>query len=234
MVLIAVKIYGLIKIMKKRKKLKALIISDSHGLHKEWEKNFPIPKVDMIIHGGDLTNIGTIQGMNDFMFWFKNLPIKYKIMIAGNHDKGLDNWNRYTLLGMINGIDNLYYLEDSGIEIEGINFWGSPMTPPFYNWAFMRDSEQIVKHWALIPDNTDVLITHSPMHGTLDYIEYIDKHVGSVELIEAINRVKPKYHISGHIHDMYGIKKVNKTTHINASVLNDEYQVVRAGHIIEL
>lgn len=217
--------------------MKALVISDTHGLFKYWERLFPIPKdIDMIIHGGDLTNIGEIHEFNEFMFWFKNLEVEHKIMIAGNHDKGLDDpYNRYIILDMIRGIDNLHYLEDSGVTIEGINFWGSPVTPPFMNWAFMRDNDAIVKHWDAIPDATEVLITHGPAHGILDYTDVKGGgSVGSPELLDAIDRVKPKYHIFGHIHDMYGIRKVNETTHICASILDGRYHPTRSGHIIEL
>ena len=216
--------------------MKALIISDTHGMHKYWERLFPMPdNIDMIIHGGDLTNVGAIHEMNHFMYWFKNLDIEHKIMIAGNHDLGLDNYNRYAMLDMIQGIDGLHYLEDSGVEIEGIKFWGSPVTPPFMNWSFMREPEDIVNHWDMTPNDTDILITHGPAQGILDWVDYGGQgSVGCPELLEAIERVKPKYHIFGHIHEMYGIREVGETTHICASILDGRYHPTRPGHIIEL
>ncbi len=215
--------------------MKVLIISDTHGQHNAWEKKFPIPKdIDLIIHAGDLTNVGAIHEMNDFMYWFKNLDIKHKIIIGGNHDLGLDNYNRYTILDIFNG-SGVHYLEDSGVEIEGIKFWGSPVTPPFFNWAFMRDPEKIVNHWDMIPNDTDVLITHGPPNGILDYVNRGQGSVGCPILLEAIQeRVNPSLHCFGHLHNMYGTKIVGETTYINASVLNDRYKPVRGGHIIEL
>lgn len=214
--------------------MKILTISDTHGLHLQWEKKFLLPEVDMIIHAGDLTNVGAIHEMNEFMYWFKNLPIEHKVMVAGNHDLGLDNNNRYTMLDMING-SGVHYLEDSGVEIKGIKLWGSPVTPPFFDWAFMRDEERIKKHWDATPTDTDIWITHGPAYGILDYVERGGQGgVGCKYLLESMDRVKPKYHIFGHIHDMYGIKEVNETTHICASVLNDRYKPVRGGHIIEI
>jgi Icc-related predicted phosphoesterase len=216
--------------------MKVLNISDTHGMHKYWERLFPIPKdIDMIIHGGDLTNVGAIHEMNHFMYWIKNLDIEHKIIIAGNHDLGLDNFNRYTLLDMIQDSD-VHYLEDSGVEIEGIKFWGSPVTPPFMNWAFMRDEERIIKHWDGIPNDTDFLITHGPALGILDWVDYGGQgSVGSAYLLETIQeRVKPKYHMFGHIHEMYGIREVGETIHICASILDGRYHPTRAGHIIDL
>lgn len=215
--------------------MKTLVISDTHGLHLAWEELFPIPEdIDMIIHAGDLTNMGSISDFNLFSYWFKNLPIEHKIMIAGNHDFGLENHNKYLILESFRG-SGVHYLEDSGVTIEGINFWGSPVTPPFYDWAFMREPEKIVKHWDVIPDDTDVLITHGPMYGVLD--QTLFKGAGSVgckDLVNAIERVKPKIHCSGHIHNMYGKEEKNGVTHYNASVLDDRYVPVRAGHIMDL
>jgi Icc-related predicted phosphoesterase len=216
--------------------MKALVISDTHGLHKAWEKIFPIPDVDMIIHGGDLTNVGSTYDFEKFLDWFDGLNIEHKVMIAGNHDLGLDsdNYQRMQILEDINRCD-IHYLQDSGVEIEGIKFWGSPVTPPFMNWAFMRTPEKIQPHWEAIPDDTDVLITHGPPHGVLDYVDYRDQgSVGCPHLMDRVHQIKPKYHIFGHIHDMYGIREVEGVTHINAAILDGRYHPVRAGHIIEL
>ena len=99
----------------------------------------------------------------------------------------------------------------------------------------MRTPEKIQPHWEAIPDDTDVLITHGPPFGILDYVEYGGQgSVGCPHLMDRVHQIKPKYHIFGHIHDMYGIKEIEGVTHINASVLNDRYHPVRAGHIIDL
>jgi len=213
--------------------MKTLVISDTHSLHLNWENKFPLHDgIDLIIHAGDLTNIGAIHEMNDFVYWFNNLPVKHKIMIAGNHDLGLDNFNRYTILDIFRGT-NINYLEDSGVEIEGIKFWGSPVTPPFGNWAFMREPDKIKLHWDGIPDNTDVLITHAPPKGILDYVSR-GENVGCPILLERIKEIKPLFHCYGHIHEPYGIKTIEDTTYINAAIVNDRYIPIRGGHIIDI
>lgn len=217
--------------------MKTLVISDTHGLHDRWEQLFPIPDdLDMIIHGGDFSNVGRINEMNEFLIWFADLPAKHKIFIAGNHDLGMDtsDFPRTAMLELIDRYDDVHYLQDSGVEIEGIKFWGSPVTPPFMTWAFMRTPDKIKPHWDTIPDDIDVLITHGPMRKVLDYSTYGNEDTGCMVLVDAIKRVKPKYHIFGHIHNMYGKQEHSGVTHINASVIDDRYYPVRAGHVINI
>ncbi|MEI6873153.1 MAG: UvrD-helicase domain-containing protein, partial [Verrucomicrobiota bacterium] len=60
-------------------------------------------------------------------------------------------------------------LLNSGVTIEGLKIWGSPYSPRFFDWAFNCDrGEDIAQHWRLIPDDTDILITHGPPAGILD------------------------------------------------------------------
>ena len=57
----------------------------------------------------------------------------------------------------------VHYLEDSGVEIAGTRWWGSPWQPEFNSWAFnLPRGEPLSEKWALIPDDVDVLVTHSP------------------------------------------------------------------------
>jgi hypothetical protein len=61
------------------------------------------------------------------------------------------------------------YLENDGITIDGVSFWGSPYTPEFMNWAFMYPRSGAGKRiWDLIPSPLDVLITHGPPRGILE------------------------------------------------------------------
>lgn len=211
-----------------------LTISDTHTLQLNWMRDFPIPKdIDMVIHAGDITNVGRYYEYEDFLIWFDGLPAKHKIFIAGNHDFGLENSKRGDLLKLFDSFD-VHYLEDSSVEIEGIKIWGSPVSPPFFNWAFMRDSVNIQKHWEMIPDDVDILVTHTPARGILDFAIYGNEHTGCPFLLEKIKDIKPKYHIFGHIHEGYGMEKHGETTFINASVLNERYEPANSGFIINI
>ena len=128
--------------------------------------------------------------------------------------------------------NHIIYLQDSGIKIDGVNFWGSPVQPRFFNWAFNRDrGEDLDRHWQRIPENTDVLITHGPPYGILDTTKMTMKnnpdpngHVGCEDLRRhVLERVKPKVHIFGHIHSAHGVHEEEGITFINASQLTDRY-----------
>ena len=77
---------------------------------------------------------------------------------------------------------NVHYLCDSGLEFEGLKIWGSPYTPTFGKWNFMRNrGDEIKKHWDLIPSDVDILVTHGPPYGIFD--ETIDGiHAGCEDL----------------------------------------------------
>jgi Icc-related predicted phosphoesterase len=118
---------------------------------------------------------------------------------------------------------NAHYLQDQSVIIEGLKFYGSPWQPTFHNWAFNKDrGEKIKTEWDKIPSDTDVLITHGPPFGILDKTVDNEK-VGCEELLLAVNRIKPKIHIFGHIHENYGEIKLNGTHFINPSSCDYNY-----------
>jgi Icc-related predicted phosphoesterase len=116
----------------------------------------------------------------------------------------------------------------------GYNIFGSPYTPIFHNWAFMLSPEGLKAKWKEIPDNTDILITHGPPKDVLD--KCITGINAGCEFLreEVLNRVKPKYHIFGHIHETYGIEKIDDTTFINASNVNLAYKTANLPIVFEL
>ncbi len=210
--------------------MRICIISDTHNKHKHLGK---LPDADVIIHCGDMTSIGKEHEIRNFFKWFSKLDqFKHKICIAGNHDWLFENsgsWARSLVP------KNIHYLEDSGVEIEGIKFYGTPVSKPFCNWAFNRPEEKLNQHWLAIPDDVDVLITHELPHTIMDYVERDNEHVGSPSLYkEIVERIKCSLSVFGHIHEGYGIKIINNTTFINASVLDENYMCVNNPILVEL
>lgn len=202
-------------------KMKIGCISDTHTYHKRVTD---LEGIDLLIHAGDIGMRGTAYEILDFAEWFNAIEVKYKVFIAGNHDFTFEKAPSDFFREKLNG--NTFYLNDDGITIEGINIWGSPVQPWFHNWAFNRQrGADIKKHWDLIPDNTDILITHGPPFGILDRTQR-GENVGCEDLLECVNKIKPKYHVFGHIHEAYGFAEKEHTTFINASVLDERYHLV--------
>lgn len=199
--------------------MKIVCISDTHGKHKELK----LPEGDMIIHAGDISGMGRLHEITNFLAWFVELPYQYKVFIGGNHDYLLED-QPSVFKALIP--DNLIYLENSEVEIEGLKLWGSPITPRFFDWAFNCDrGEKIKQYWDQIPIDTDILITHGPPLGQGDKTQR-GEMVGCEDLLIKIQEVQPKYHIFGHIHEGYGITNFKNTTFINASVLDFNYKLV--------
>lgn len=187
--------------------MRIVLISDTHGKHKKVD----VPPGDVLIHCGDVcAGRGNSWDFRNFIKWFGAQPHKRKILIAGNHDRCL-MFDMDLCHAELKKYPDVTYLEDTGIEIEGVKFWGSPWTPQFGDWYFMvTRGEQAKSKWDLIPDDTDVLITHGPPFGVLDLVHPHPKYnvgmnAGCEELLDAVyRRVEPIIHAFGHIHGSYG------------------------------
>ncbi len=208
--------------------MRAVFISDTHGKHDE----LILPEGDILFHMGDVSNVGTESGIIDFLNWFEKLDVQYKIFIAGNHDFFFEKESESIIKELIP--PSIIYLNDSGIEINGKYIWGSPIQPWFFDWAFNRKrGEEILEHWKLIPKNTDILLTHGPPFGILDQT-LSGKSVGCEELMKEVDKIKPKIHAFGHIHEAYGIQEKEECTFVNASVLNFNYKLVNKPIVIDI
>ncbi|WP_348746560.1 metallophosphatase domain-containing protein [Tenacibaculum sp. 190524A02b] len=208
--------------------MKIVCISDTHGFH----NSLKLPEGDVIIHAGDVTQSGRENQVIDFLNWYTQLDYEYKIFIAGNHDYFFEQENEEEINKRIP--QNITYLNDSGIDINGIKIWGSPIQPLFCNMAFnRRRGGEIKKHWDLIPNNTDVLVTHDPAYGVLD-TTLQGQSVGCVELLQKVKTVQPQIHICGHIHEAYGERNLFGVDFVNASVVNFKYQVANTPIVFEV
>jgi len=224
--------------------MKIVVISDTHGLHRQLE----LPEADMIIHAGDESSYHNPylneKECRDFLDWYSKLDYKYKIFVPGNHstaiEKGLITNLELSKMAFkyLNGkLSSSYY---TLIDCENsMTIMGSPYSLEFFDWAYQFKKSEAKEYWnSIIPDNIDIVITHGPCYGILDKVKSPrpgeDSHVGDVALLNRINEVKPKFHICGHIHEGYGIHKGKHTTFINASVVNERYQLTNRPIIIEI
>lgn len=208
--------------------MKFVTIADTHGKHND----LILPSGDTLIHAGDISMKGKEVEIIDFLNWFDHQNFEYKILIAGNHDFYFERESDQKIKKILP--EGVIYLKDSGTRINDIKLWGSPVTPWFFDWAFNRHrGEQIKRHWDLIPGDTDILITHGPIFGTLDSNKK-GQHIGCKDLFNKVYEVKPKVHICGHMHEAYGTIDKSGIKFINASVLDDKYELTNEPIVFEL
>ena len=210
--------------MKKR----ITFISDTHTKHNQIT-NF-LTGGDLLIHAGDISSRGYTQEIENFAKWYDGIDnYDTKMFICGNHDFGFQD-DPEKIKGLLTGYKTIDYLQDDwmgiGEDVDTmIKIWGSPWQPEFHNWAFnLPRGEKIMEKWNLIPNDVDILVTHGPAFGKLDFVPYDGLNVGCEDLLIKIQEIKPKIHVSGHIHSGRGVVFSEGTLYVNASVLNDRYE----------
>jgi predicted phosphodiesterase len=210
--------------------MRIVLISDTHGLHHRMP---PLPDGDLLIHAGDCTNRGAVDEVGEFLDWFGGRPHPHKILIAGNHDFLFER-DAPRAESMVP--TNVTYLRDSGLTVDGVSIWGSPWQPWFYDWAFnLERGEEIAAKWRLIPDHTDILVTHGPPHGILDQTAGRPPQAVGCEALSARLAELPrvKFHVFGHIHEAYGRVVRDGREYLNASICDLRYRPVNHPLVVE-
>lgn len=218
--------------------MKVVAISDLHGL-------LPvIPECDILLIAGDICphfdrpvgGAGDIFGQSywlrhDFEEWLDNVPAKEVCATWGNHD-----WIGEKRPDMVPKL-RWHLLNDQGAEVLGVKVWGTPWQPYFHGWAFNAppplypDGEAFLKKkYDLIPDDTDIIISHGPPRGFGD-VTHDGRPTGSEALKDAIMRIKPKLSVAGHIHIGRGVWEIErgnmpKGIIANVCVLDEAYRLV--------
>jgi Icc-related predicted phosphoesterase len=179
------------------------------------ERDFrEIPDGDVFVHAGDLCRGGRLSELEWVAGWIRALPHRFKIVVPGNHDWSFvrSPFESRALFG-----DGVIILEDSETVIEGVRFWGSPWQPEFHDWAYnLPRGAQLAEKWALIPESTDVLITHGPPEGIGDRT-ITNGRQGCADLLARVRELQPKLHMFGHIHEDGGAWKHGPTWFANVT-----------------
>jgi len=206
--------------------IKICAIADSHRNH--W--NIKVPKCDLFFFVGD-AEINGILPLHDFNDWLGVIPAKHKIVVGGNHDSELERIGKEECKRLLT---NCIYLENEFLYLDGFKIWGSPFSPMFNDWSFMRYDNDLKEIWATIPLETEILITHCPPFGILDQVLPRDDSQGSRTLKDRVKDVHPYLHLFGHIHEGFGQYTDGKTDYYNVSVLDEQYQMANPCTIIEV
>jgi Icc-related predicted phosphoesterase len=189
--------------------LRIALTSDLHTLHREVE----IPRADLFLMAGDACFMGNgPRQLDDFNDWLGELPVRHRLITAGNHDAPIaadvEMWRKR--------LSNATLLINEGIIIEGVHIWGSPVTR--VDGAFgMPDEAERDALYSEIPSDppVDILITHGPPLGILDGGK------GCAALRRAVIRLRPRLHVFGHVHSAYGLRPTRQTLFVNAAVLDE-------------
>lgn len=230
--------------------MRIVVMSDTHSMHDRIDK---IPEGDVLVHCGDFLGANRIENLDRFARWFRLAGKNFRasIIVPGNHDlmfepydapyrsprysgkrENQEYWARYSWI---------HFLSDTGVEIDGVKFWGSPWTPAFNRWGFnLPRGGELAQAHAKIPSDTDVLITHGPPHGILDECPSAKawsrtENAGCEDLLrEVCNRIRPKVHLFGHIHEGSGEIEQHGIKFVNASICDGEFKPTNPVRVVEI
>jgi len=219
-------------------------VSDPHGIN-NFSK-IDLPAADVLIVAGDLLHsyrgarsLEMIRQENE-LYYYNDLfgDLKYDgkyqeiIAVAGNHDWCLES-HHYDAARL----NNFVYLEGAATEWGGLKFYGFPWMPNFNDWAYMlpRNGWKLKAAVEMIPLDTDVLITHGPPMNTLDWVPSDKVNVGCDFLRERIMKMSQlKLHVFGHVHESYGHEVVGSIHFVNASQMDERYNMVNLPIVVEI
>jgi len=205
--------------------MKIIAFADVHFMfHKLNIEKVVSGNYDVIIIAGDLGNSGyKHEGkiIKDFLEFLN--PRIITLFVSGNHDPFFFEDNERTFYDT----KKIKHLVDESYIIDGIKFYGSPWTKVFYNWSWMKNDEEMKGVADNISDDVDILITHGPPYGILDKTSpYSIRNCGCPHLLNKVKKIKPMYHIFGHIHGGYGKIIEDGTTFLNVSINDELYNPV--------
>ena len=173
--------------------MKLVLGSDLHG-HLP-----PVPPCDILVLAGDILpeTEQEVFIVNKLLPWLDRALAKEIVATWGNHDhlpfRRWDYRSRWHLL------------VDQTTSIMGIKFHGTPWCRPVGRWAWQAP-ENILKYiYSLIPDDTDILISHTPPYLMCDLENKHGENCGSRALLERMAQLKElKLLVCGHIHEARG------------------------------
>lgn len=214
--------------------MKVAVLSDLHG-------NYPIipelhdQHIDLLlvvgdIAGGDTYTHGQTKSMGKFIKWVRNINPKYCVITPGNHDF----WTYHDVFKYRENDLGIRCLIDDSCEVDGLRIHGTPWTPKFMNWNWMKEDADLMPHWRNIHTDTDILINHGPMYGVCDHPlqldgHYSSKHLGCKSLLDNLWLRNIPYFFSGHIHsashELQKMSNYHDTLCACVSLLDEDYKM---------
>ena len=144
-----------------------LVMSDTHNFEfgdTSAHSQLPLPKVDVVLHCGDLTHCGGSSSFKKALKMLGAIDAELKLVMAGNHDLDLDKryWTRHldegdepedhdravnVMRGELAAQAGVTYLNEGTHTFtlrNGANFviYASPYSPAFCDWAFAYEHDE--------------------------------------------------------------------------------------------
>ena len=94
----------------------------------------------------------------------------------------------------------------------------SPLSLPLPMFVADELSGEYEKAISRIPSDTDVLITHQPPYGILDFTDGV--HYGDISLLGRVLCIKPRLHLFGQVHKANGKVEAHDTLYVNGSIIS--------------
>jgi hypothetical protein len=232
--------------------MRIVAVSDQHGFLPD------IPPCDLVIVAGDVCpdRFGPFMAVHDpyqqqawfnqqVRPWLAAAPATHKLLTWGNHDWCGQACGFRTDSPLHARSTDLRILVDEGTTLPSpdgtrgqISVWATPRSNKFMRWAFMKDPSELAPIYAAISEGIDILVSHQPPLGYGDRTFNPEsgrvEHVGSRELLAAIERVRPRIVICGHVHGGFGRYEHHGIPIYNVSVVDEAYMLVHAPTVIEL
>ena len=211
-------------------KTRFFILSDTHG--EEFEERSS-QHVDVAIHCGDLTEESKLEEYRASLRLLMDIQAPLKLIIAGNHDFTMDiltfrekvvnaqppldpdlvrkfYGNEGEARQLFEDATGIIFLDEGNHRFSLKNgailtVYASPYTPSLGDWGFQYHPSQ--GHDFNIMKGVDLVITHGPPKGIMDYTESRQR-AGCPDLFGAIARARPRLHCFGHIHEGWGAKLI--------------------------
>ena len=211
--------------------MRIVCVSDTHnkGIY------VPVPPGDVLVHAGDLTVRGEGPEVQNAALWLESLTTRFRAIVftPGNHDYLFEKKEKRAR-GCFTS-EKIHCLINQEVTIDGLKFYGTPVTRRFHDWAFNVDANRLPLYWKDIPSDTDVLVTHQPPYGIGDQLE--GDHLGDPSLRAWVAHREPRLHVFGHIHaghGQYDLVGFPKTTFVNAAILDERYQMANKPIVVDV
>ena len=206
--------------------MRIVAVADTHL----FTGDLTVPAGDVLVHAGDLCRGGDLDELREAAGWLATLPHAHVVVIAGNHDRAFEAEPGAARALLAEVAPRVRYLQDDGVTIDGVRFWGSPWQPAYNDWAFnLPRGEALAARWRLIPDGVDVLVTHGPPAGIGDRSPWA-KRGGCADLRARVQQARPRLHLFGHIHTDGGAWTIDGTTFANVTT----WECERPATVVDL